>query len=148
MIKMATDIEKLKDPSNIKEAEFASTPYVLRKVFESDPLVQRLIRNGHKLAPLIKQEIENSTKRLPEITLACMTYILYKVDPEAAVPVLLPIIESGVERPGPFSVHFAAHFVRLQLGLPTRPQVMAYNGAELAQTLQMFRKVKTATREK
>jgi len=42
MADYSKDIERLKNPENIKEAVYASSPYVLMKVFENDPIVRRL----------------------------------------------------------------------------------------------------------
>lgn len=135
------DIKKLKDPDNIKEAGFASSPYVLRKAFERDPVVQRVIKGRQKVAPLLIAELKQNGRELDEITLACFTYILEKVDPTAISDVLTPLFEAAVDSPGPFFVHFAAHAMRQHmLNLPTEPAGTTYPQAELVQTMKLLDK--------
>ena len=46
MPKYMKDVQRLRNPENIREALYASSPYVLRKAFVADPTVQKLIRAG------------------------------------------------------------------------------------------------------
>jgi hypothetical protein len=134
------DIKKLKDPNNINEALFASSPYVLRKAFERDPIVQRMIRGRQKVVPLIIAELTKDGLALDDITLACFTYILEKVDPKALVAVLPSLFENAVDSPEPFFVHFAAHTLRHHLlDLPVEATGITYTQAELVQTLKLLK---------
>ena len=133
------DLAALKIPGNIKEAECASSPYVLRKVFAGDPLIKRLIRSRTEVVPLIEQIIAKEADKLPEISLAAYTYILEQVDQSAATRILKPLYQSRLQKPGPFFMNFAAHLFRIALGLPTHPLEMVYTKAELAETVQKLK---------
>jgi hypothetical protein len=57
MINIENDVTIIKDPSGIKNAQLASSPYVLRKVFATDPSIRRLIESREKIIPIIEKEI-------------------------------------------------------------------------------------------
>jgi hypothetical protein len=130
------DIERIKNPEHIREAVYASSPYVLMRAFENDLTVQRLINAGQEVVPLIAKELENTGLELPEITLACFAYILQRVDLESAVRILKPSFAQATEKPGPFFVHFAAHAIRQDRELPIKPLEMVYSEAELFEALE------------
>jgi hypothetical protein len=129
------DVARLKKPENIKDAVFASGPYTLMKVFEADPTVNRLIKGGGEVVPLIAAELKKNGMRLHEITRACFAYILQRVDLEASVKILKPYFVRAMKKPDPFFVHFAAHALRRQLRLPVKPADPLHSRAELLDTL-------------
>lgn len=135
MPSLPEDLATIKDPSNIHEARFASSPYVLRKAFERDPAVQRLIRAGRAAAPLVIQELR-SANRLDEISRACLVHILEHVDPGAVAQVVAPLLRADLTRPGPFFAAFATHALRGALRLPNRggPR-LEYSPAEMHEAL-------------
>jgi len=132
------DITTLRDPVNIKDAGFASSPYVLRKVFAADPIIKRLIAAGEKVIPLIEEEM-HKPERFAEITLAAFGFIIENVKVEAAPRILGPFFTKYVEKPGPFFVHFAAHAIRSGLRKQVKPLEMVYSSAELIETQNMLR---------
>ncbi|MBI4888975.1 MAG: hypothetical protein HY821_00030 [Acidobacteria bacterium] len=133
------DLIRLKNPANIKEAECASSPYVLLKTFAADAVIKRMIRAGKQVVPLIRQILADEAEQLPEISLSAYAYILEHVDQAEAARLLKPVFEARLRKPGPFFVHVAAHALRGPLGLPTRPLEVVYNKAELAETLRKLR---------
>jgi len=133
------EIEVIKNPENIREAVYASSPYVLKKAFENDLTVNRLIRAGQKVVPLIAKELEANGLKLPEITLACFAYILQEVDLKCASEILKPLFAQATEKPGPFFVHFATHSLRQAVKLPVKFPDMAYTKAELSETLEQIK---------
>jgi hypothetical protein len=136
------DIDRIKDPENINEAVYASSPYVLRKAFESDRSVVRLISAGREVVPLISKEIEKHGMKLSEITLSCYAYILQKIDLEAALKILKPLFAKAIKNPGPFFVNFSAHALRQKVNLPIKPLQILYTKAELLETLEVINKLK------
>ena len=138
MANLRKDIVALKDPSNIKKARLASSPYVLQKIFAAEPIIQRLIRAGEKVVPLITEQTSGA-KKLDEISLSAYAYILEKVKADAAPKVLGAQFRKAVEKPGPFFVHFAAHAVRTGLRMPVKPLEMVYSPAELVETQKRLR---------
>ena len=129
------DIEKIKNPKNIREALCASSPYTLRKAFENDQTVRHLIKAGREVAPLLSEELKNGLT-LNEITLSCFTYILHNIDPALTVKILKPLFAEAMKTPGAFFVYFAAHILREESNLPTKPLQMDYTRAELQETLK------------
>ena len=122
-------ITALKDPVNIEDARYANTLYVLTKVFERDTLVNKLLNAD---AALVETEVanvlsESPNNPMPEISLTCFAWILWRLNPERATEVLKPLFvlsmklvqsEGGL---GFFS-HFAAHVIRGQEELPIKPE--------------------------
>lgn len=135
MPSLPEDLARIKDPANIHEARFASSAYVLRKAFERDPAVQRLIRAGRGAAPLVIQELR-SADRLDEIVRACLVYILEQVDPAAVAQVVAPLLRADMARPGPLFAPFATHALRgaLRLPNPGGPR-LEYSPAEVREAL-------------
>ncbi len=136
------DIERLKNPENIHEAIYASSPYVLMKAFEQDPTVKRVIKAGSKIVPVILEEIEKNGLNLHEITLSCFAYILQKVDIESAVQCLEKPFSLAIEKPGPFFVHMAAHTLRQGFKLTIKPLEVVYSRTELLEILEHMKRVK------
>ena len=136
MSEYSKEIEKVKNPKNIREALYASSPYTLKKAFENDQTVLRLVKAGHKVAPLIAEELTKNGLELNEITLSCFTYVLHKVDPESVVTILKPLFAKAMENPGAFFVYFAAHALRQESSLPIKPLELNYTKAELLETLK------------
>ncbi|UCE16676.1 MAG: hypothetical protein JSV12_03470 [Candidatus Bathyarchaeota archaeon] len=130
------DIEMIKNPENIREAVYASSPCGLMIAFENDLIVQRLINAGQEVVPLITEELEKTGLELPEITLACFAYILQKLNLTSAAKTLKPLFVRAVEKPGPFFVHFAAHALRQATKLQTKPLGMTYTRTELLESLK------------
>lgn len=129
------DLTAIKTPDNIHEARFASSPYVLRKAFERDPAVQRLIHAGRAAAPLVIQELK-AAAQLDEITRACLVYILEQVDGAAVPPVVAPLLRADLARPGPFFAPFATHALRNAARLPNPGSVkLEYSPAEVREAL-------------
>jgi len=129
------EIERLKNPENIKEAVYASSPDGLRRAFENDSVVGRLVRAGEKVVPLIGEQLERSGLELHEITLACFAYILHQVDSKSASRILEPFFVKAMEQPGPFFVNFAAYPIREVAKLTTKPLGETHTSAELSETL-------------
>lgn len=136
------DIERLKNPANIREAIYASSPYVLMNAFEQDATIQRFIRAGRKIVPVIHEEIEKNGLNLHEITLSCFAYILQKVDVASAVKCLEKPFTRAIEKPGPFFVHVAAHTLRKGFKLTVKPFEAVYSRAELLEILEHIKSVK------
>jgi len=130
------EIERIKNPENIREAVYASSPFVLKKTFENDLTVRRLVEAGQDVIPLITKELESEGLNLHEITLACFAYILHKVNPESAALILKPLFKVAIENPGPFFVNFANQTLRQVIKLPTKPFGSAYTKEELLETLE------------
>jgi hypothetical protein len=131
------DVEKIKNPENIRDALAASSSYVLLKAFDNDETVRRLIRGGREVAPLISREIEQNAPQLDEITLACFAYILQKTDADAAVRVLAPLFAQSIAEPRVLFTDVAAHGLRQIAGLPTRLNA-SYSKAEWQDTADRF----------
>lgn len=130
------DIERLKNPKNIREALCASSPYTLRKAFENDETVLHLIKAGREVTPPIFEELEKNGLTLNEITLSCFTYIVHKIDPKSAAKTLKPLFAEAMKNPGAFFVYFAAHILRQENNLSIKPLQMDYSRAELKETLK------------
>ncbi len=127
------DITTLKNLSNIEKAYLASSPYVLRKVFGADPIIQRLIRAGEKVIPLIVEELLKA-EDLDEITLSAFAFIIENVRADVSPQILGTLFRKEIENPGPFFVHFAAHAIRSAFRMPVKPFEMVYSQAELIET--------------
>ena len=138
MATMLKDLTSLRNPARIKEAGFASSPYVLRKIFAADPIIKRLIAAGEKVIPLIAEEMRKS-ERLDEITLAAFAFVVENVNAEAAPKILGALFIKSMKKPGPFFVHFAAHAIRSGLRLPIKPLEIVYSPVELIETQNMLR---------
>jgi hypothetical protein len=138
MANLLKDLTTLRNPASIKEAGFASSPYVLRKVFAADPIIKRLIAAGEKVIPLISEEMRKS-ERLDEITLAAFAFVVENINAEAAPRILGSLFSKSVEKPGPFFVHFAAHAIRSGFRKPIKPLEIVYSPAELIETQNMLR---------
>ncbi|MFQ5981422.1 MAG: hypothetical protein ACE5OZ_25040 [Candidatus Heimdallarchaeota archaeon] len=132
-------VERLKMPENIREAMYASSPYSLKKAFDNDPDVNRLIKAGEQTVPLIVKELESGGLELHEITLACYAYILQKVNPQTAARVLESLFAKAMEKPGPFFVNFAANSLREAAKLPAKSLGDTHSRAELVETLEAIR---------
>ncbi len=137
MANLEKDVATLRDPSSIKKAGLASSPYVLRKILAADPLIRRLIAAGEKVVPLIAEETRKRGK-LDEVTLSAFVFIVESVKVEAAPEIFGALFRKAVENPGPFFVHFAAHAIRSALHLPIKPLTVAYSRAELAETQNLL----------
>lgn len=138
MADLRRDLRILRKPSNIRRAELASSPYVLRKILAADPTIRRLIRAGEEVVPLILEETRRA-ERLSEITLAAFAFIVERVSPEAAPEVLRVQFRRAVKKPGPYFVHFAAHAIRSGLQMRLKPLEMVYSHAELIETQDALR---------
>jgi hypothetical protein len=138
MTDLRKDLTVISDPSSIKNALSASSPYVLRKAFATDPTIRRLIAAGEKVVPLIAEETHKA-KGLDEITLAALAFIVENVRVQSAPQIFERLFRKSVENPGPFFVHFAAHAIRSGLGLPIKPLEILYSRAELIETQNMLR---------
>lgn len=147
MISYSKEIERIKNPKNIHEAVYASSPHSLKKIFEKDLIVSRLIDGGKDVVPLIAKELENKGLKLPEITLACFAYILLKVDPDSAAKILQPLFAKAIEKPGPFFINFAAHALRLVVKLPTKLLGTAHTKNELLETLEASKRLIKSDKE-
>jgi hypothetical protein len=133
-------IEAIKDPENIREAVYASSPRVLRVMFENDPIVRRLIDAGKKVIPLIEKELRDNGLDLHEITLACYAYILQKIDEKSARRILTPYFLWAMEKPGVFFVHFAAAPLRKATKLKKIPLGVTLTMKELNATLKSIKR--------
>lgn len=138
MADLKKDITAIKNPDNIKNSGLASSPYVLRKVFTTDPIIQRLIRAGDKVIPLINAEMRSS-RNLKDITLAAFAYIIEKVQVQEAPQILKTYYPRAVEKPGPFFVHFATHAIRSGLKMPVKPLEIVYSRVEMNETQSRLR---------
>ena len=135
MPKYLKDVQRLRNPENIKDAVYASSPYVLRKAFVADPTVQKLVRAGPKAFNDIKHEFAVRAAKLPDITLACLAYILNQIAPAKGAALVAPVLRRHVEKAGPFFKHFATHLLREQARLPLRPLEMVYRREETQEIL-------------
>jgi hypothetical protein len=133
------DVQALRKPDNIRDAVFASSPYVLRKAFVADPAVRRLVRAGPEVVADIAKELGPGALELPDITLACLAHILSEVEPDRGTKLLAPLLRRALEKPGgPFFPHFATHLLRQQARLPVRPLEMVYRREEMAEALGRY----------
>jgi len=137
MANFQKDLTTLRDPASIKKADLASSPYVLRKIFASDPTIRRLIAAGEKIVPLILEETRKA-ERLDEITLAAFVFIVENVNVGAAPEIFGALFRKSVAKPGPFFVHFAAHAIRSGFRLSIKPLEIVYSHAELIETQKML----------
>ncbi len=129
------EIEKIKNPTNIREALYASGPSVLMRAFELDPTVKVLIRSGSKVVKLIASEIKKSGLKLDPISLSCFAYILQMISPDIAATIVRPLFIEAMKKPDPFFVYFAAYILRRDMKLPTVPNDPEYTYGELQETL-------------
>jgi hypothetical protein len=135
MADLQEDIAKVKEPGGVRDASYASSAYVLREAFRRDPTVQRLIRAGKAVTPLIAREMSGRSTRLSDTALACFTFILTQVAPEAAVELLRPRYRAAVEAPeGPFFASFATDALRQALHMPALHS-LDYSPADEFETL-------------
>lgn len=134
------DIEKLKNPENINEAVYASSPYVLRKAFDSDETLHHLIKGGSGVIPLISEEMQKNGTNLSDITLAAFAYVLEKIDAKEGVRYLEPIYAKSLENPGPFFVNFAAHAINIGSGSEIKPMGAVYSKPELLEALEVAKR--------
>jgi len=142
MSEFQKDIERIKNPENIRAALYASGPTTLMRAFERDPTVIRLVRGGSKVIPLISAEISKNGLKLDAITLCCFAYVLQKTDAVAAATVLRPLFVQAMRNPDPFFVYFAAHVLRQDLKLPFKPDDPQYTLGELHETLAWVERTK------
>jgi hypothetical protein len=133
------EIEILKDPSKIHEAFSANSPRVLTFVFDKDPHVRAVISAGPKAMPLIAHELEKHSGDLDEITVSAYTYILEKIDAQAAVKILQPIAPKIIDRPGFFIPTFMTHALRKGRRLAVKTSQHFYTPAELTATLHTIK---------
>ena len=138
MANFQKDVATLRDPSSIKKAGLASSPYVLRKILAADPLIRRLIAAGEKVVPLIAEETRKRGK-LDEVTLSAFVFIVESIKVEAVPDIFGALFQKAVANPGPFFVHFAAHAMRSHFHLPIKPLRIVYSRAELTETQTMLR---------
>lgn len=135
MPSLSEDLARIKNPDNIHEAHFASSPYVLRKAFERDEAVQRLIHAGRAAAPLVIQELR-AAGQIAEISRACLVYILEQVDGAAVPQAVAPLLRADLARPGPFFASFATHALRNATRLPNAGAAkLEYSPAEIREAL-------------
>jgi hypothetical protein len=131
------EIELIKDPLNINEAVFASSPNVLKDAFDHDPHVRFLINAGKDVVPLIKKEIDANGTTLNDITLACYAYILSRIDVAGAAKVLTPFYQKAIHRPpAPFAIHFITHTLREDGKLRLNSTKLFYTHDEQQETLK------------
>jgi hypothetical protein len=135
MPKYQKAVQKLRNPENIKDAVFASSPYVLRKAFQADPVVQELVREGPPVVADIERELAARADKLPDITLACLAYILSQVAPADGAKLLAPALRKALDEGGPFFKHFATHLLRQEARLPVRPLQIFYRREEMIEAL-------------
>jgi hypothetical protein len=135
------DLEKqlkaLRDPINIKNANLASSAYVLRKAFAADPQIRELIAAKDRVVPFVGEEMRAS-EPLDDITLAALAYIIESVKPDAAPEILGAQFKKSVEDPGPFFVYFAAHAIRSGLKRSIKGIQMDYSRVELLETRDLL----------
>ena len=136
MSKYHEEIERLKDPTNIKEALYASGPYTLMKAFKNDEIVSDLIKGGREVIPIIAEELKENSLELNEITLSCFAYILGKVDPDSGAEILKPLFIEAMKSPDPFFVNFAAHVLRQNAKMIVKTNDPLYTKGELLETLE------------
>ena len=134
------DVARLKKPENIKEAMYANGPYTLMKAFEADSTVNRLIKGGGEVVPLIAAELKRNGMKLHEITRSCYAYILQQIDLETSAKILKPYFVLAMKKPDPFFVHFAAHALRQKFRLPVKPADPLHSRAELLDTLDRLKR--------
>ncbi len=139
MADVRKDIATVSDPLKIKKALLASSPYVLRKIFASDPTVMRLVSAREQALSFISEKMKEDTK-LSEISLAAFAFIVENVDARSAPRIFGKRFRKAVENPGPFFVHFAAHAIRIGMKRPVKPLEMVYSRAELLETLELIPK--------
>lgn len=135
MPKYVKDVQRLRKPENIKGAVYASSSYVLRKAFAADPTVQKLVRAGPNAFDDVKHEFATRADKLPDITLACLAYILTQIAPSEGAALVAPLLRRQVEKGGPFFKHFATHLLRQQARLPLRSLEMVYRPEEMQEIL-------------
>ncbi len=132
MADLRADLARLRDPANIRGAELASSPYVLRKVFAADPTIKRLIAAGDRVLPLARAEL--ASESASDITLAALAYIVGNIRPAEAPEILGPRFKTSMREPGPFFVNLAAHEIRRGMRLPVDPRKVVYSRGELVET--------------
>jgi hypothetical protein len=135
MRKYVKDVQRLRSPENIREAIYASSPYVLGKAFAADRIVQKLVRAGPNAFDDVKHEFVARADKLPDITLACLAYILTQIAPAKGAALVAPVLRRQVEKAGPFFKHFATHLLRQEARLPLRPLEMVYRREEMQEVL-------------
>ena len=107
-------ILRLRNPSNIRYALAASSPYPLRRAFDLDETIQKIIEQGelagNEIIELLKTDTSTS---LNDITLACYFYILEKIDYKKEINQLVNILDNLKEdETKAFGQHFATHTIK------------------------------------
>jgi len=138
MPKFQKHLQRLRKPEAIRDAVFASSPYVLRRAFSTDPTVQQLVQAGPDVVADIEKELADGGEQLPDITLACLAYVLWQIAPDRGPALLAPLLRRMLDEHGPFFVHFATHLLRQQARLPVRPLEMVYRRDEMTEALRRF----------
>ncbi|HUT03514.1 MAG TPA: hypothetical protein VM163_06445 [bacterium] len=118
-------------------ASRASSVLALLAMLEREPAVQTLLEAGAGLAPEIARTIQAQGLRQDDLGVTCLSCVLYKLDPALAAETLGQLLGPSLARPGFFLSHFAAHVVREQAGLPTKPG-MFYTPDEVKQTVRQL----------
>lgn len=142
MAQLSIEFRKLLDPKNIFEAQYASSPYVLRKCFAMDNRVRTIIAMGDPVIPFIGKMLNaNFIAGTNDITLSCIIYILYSLDRDASRKILREAYREIVKRDDAFSIHFATHALRSFLGLPVKKEEIVYGKPQVDETLLFLERV-------
>lgn len=137
LVKLLNAIE---DPKGIKDALYASSPYVLRKAFDGDPGMRELLRAGPRLAPMIAQKLE-AGEELDEISACAYFYLLEHIGSHDAVARALSTpMRARLHRPSPFLSQFSTRAIlqttrRVELRSPSE----MYSPVEVLEAIERFR---------
>lgn len=120
----------------LRFARGASSLVTLLAMLEREPAIQSLLKAGPGLIPKIARTIRAQGLQQDDLGVTCLSWVLYKLDPALAAETLGQLLGPSLGRPGFFLSHFAAHVVREQAGLPTKPG-MFYTPDEVKQTVRL-----------
>lgn len=133
-------LNAIEDPTKIKDALYASSPYVLRKAFEGDPGIRELLRAGSRLVPAIAEKLEAGDD-LDEISACAYFYLLEHIGSHDAIARALSTpMRARLHRPSPFLSQFSTRAIlkamrRVQLRSPSE----VYSPVEVIEAIDRFR---------
>jgi hypothetical protein len=133
-------IALIKQPEKIREAFYANSAAVLEFAFRDDANVRAVIAAGREAVQVIEQELKRTGGGLHEISLACLAYILSKIDMKEAARILRPLFPKVVKRPGSFAAVFIARPLRIDSNLPSTEGELSFTTEQLQETLKAIRR--------
>jgi hypothetical protein len=132
-------LEALKEPRHIKDALYASSPYVLRKAFDADPGIRELLRAGPGLATAVAEKLE-AEPALDEISMCAYFYLLeHTASRDAIARVLDTRTRARLRKPSPFLSQFSTRAILRAHRTGLRAPIESYTLAEVVDAVDRVR---------